>query len=87
MRAAPQTTREENGLRNPRVRTQLVKAVVDQLERDAARGDGQLQRFPMEIGTHVDEESVKWDDPPEHQREFYDEISGALLDPKFVMQA
>ena len=87
LRATPRMMREEDGLRSLRVRTQLVKAVVDQLEQDAARGNGQLQRFPMEIGTHVDEESVKWDDPPEHQREFYDEISGALLDPKLVMEA
>ena len=87
LRAGPRTADGQNGLRNPRARARLVKAVVDQLEQDATQRDGQLQLFPMEIGTHVDEESVKWDKPPEYQREFYDEISGALLDPKLVKQA
>ena len=83
----PRQADEQSGLRNPRARARLVKAVVDQLERDAVQGDGQLQLFPMEIGTHVDEESIKWDKPPEYQREFYDEISGALLDPELVKRA
>ena len=39
------------------------------------------------LGVHVDEEAVNFDDPPEELQTFYDDISGALLDPRLVKEA
>ena len=41
----------------------------------------------MDIGVHLDEETISWDEPNDVETEYYDEVSGALLDPRMVREA
>ena len=41
----------------------------------------------MDIGSHMDDEHVSWEQPQEEDEQFIDNISGALLDPNLVREA
>ena len=40
-----------------------------------------MNLYVMEIGAHVDEDAVDFDNPAAELEVYYDKISGALLDP------
>ena len=65
----------------------MLRGLLDQMQLDAGEREGRLQVGSMDIGAHVDEEAIGWDEPNAVEAEFYDEISGALLDPKLVAEA
>jgi len=67
-----------------------VKSAARQITKGILRQckiDQNLQLHSMDIGVHVDEEAISWDEPDEVEAQYYDDISGALLDPKLVSEA
>ena len=66
----------------------ILQGFVNQLEHDAGqRTIGALSVGPMEVGPHMYEDAINWDDPAPEALEVYDQISGALLDSGMVRQA
>ena len=44
--------------------TSILEASMKQMETDAKRGEGRWNLYAMEIGAHVDEDAVDFDNPP-----------------------
>ena len=59
---------------DPRLVTSILKGLTKQ------RGEGEWKLDAMEIGVHVDEDAVDFDNPPTELEVHHDNISGAMLD-------
>ena len=61
---------------------QIMKGILKQLKIGQS-----LRLHSMDIGVHLDEEAVHWDEPDEVEAEYYDDFSGVVLDQKLVKEA
>ena len=68
----------------PELVNAVLRGFVRQLEIDANDRDDVPVVMAMEQGVHMDTDATDWDGPGDIEREFIDEISGALLDPTEV---
>ena len=66
----------------PRLVESTLEGLTKQLEADGMKGEGAWTLYVMEIGVHIDEDAVDFDEPTPDPEVFFDNISG----PRWILR-